>query len=199
MSRESIAAPMVTSAGAWPSWVVGAIAGAGCACLIRASTSMAAFSLSAACWSRSVSATNGPWDVLALAPMADCARWSGWAETIAFRSGLRGCRALNVAEDQPAHCRVHVQGLACASDDPGQPVIEAEGRQAVADAKDPDQIVNDDDGDIHGNLRADCSMRAEIQDTIEQVAKCLFLNPGEAAPWRWVCDLWADAACPLEG
>jgi len=58
-----------------------------------------------------------------------------------FRQGLRRRRALNVAEDQPAHCGVHIQGLACARDDPGEPVVEAESGQAIADAEEPDQIV----------------------------------------------------------
>ena len=77
---------------------------------------------------------------------------------------MRGRRAPNVAEDQPAHCGVHVQGLACAGDDPGEPVVEAEGGQAVADAEDPDQIVNDDDSGIRGDLRADWPMRAEVEN-----------------------------------
>ena len=34
-----------------------------------------------------------------------------------------------------------------------QPVIKAEGGQAVADADNPGQVINDDDGGIHGNLR----------------------------------------------
>ena len=54
---------------------------------------------------------------------------------------MRERRALSVAEDQPAHGGVHVQGLAGASDNPGQPVIEAEGGQAVADTEDPGHPV----------------------------------------------------------
>lgn len=59
----------------------------------------------------------------------------------------------------PAHGGVHAQSLACASDDPGEPVVEAQGGQAVADPERADQIVNDDDGGIHGNLRADHPVR----------------------------------------
>src|SRR6185312_12322109 len=51
---------------------------------------------------------------------------------------------VNVAEHQPAHGRIHVQGLAGARGDPGQAVVGAQGGQAVADAQDPDQVVDDD-------------------------------------------------------
>jgi hypothetical protein len=57
------------------------------------------------------------------------------------------------------------------SDDPGQPVIKAEGGQAVADADDPGQVINDDDDGIYGNLRADGPVRAEIQTAVKQVTQ----------------------------
>ena len=50
-----------------------------------------------------------------------------------------------------------------------QPVIKAEGGQAVADADNPGQVINDDDGGIHGNLRADGPVRAEIQTAVKQL------------------------------
>ena len=49
---------------------------------------------------------------------------------MAFTKVCAAHRTLHIAEDQPAHCGVHVESLACASDDPGKPVVEAEGGQS---------------------------------------------------------------------
>src|SRR5262245_61347577 len=76
--------------------------------------------------------TSPPWmNDSPIQPGADlfCCRRRGRRR---LRSGrvFPASRALNVAEDQPAHCGVHVQGFACARGDPGEPVVEAEGGQA---------------------------------------------------------------------
>src|SRR6516164_6552560 len=100
-----------------------------------------------------------------------CPGWSGLAAAVGFWRCLRGRAALNVTEDQPAHGGVHVQGLACSGHDPGEPVVKAERGEAVAHAENPSQVVDDDDGGVHGNLRAGGPVGAEVQGAVEQIAQ----------------------------
>ena len=62
---------------------------------------------------------------------------------------------LLIAEYQPAHRHIHVDGFTAARDDPRHAVIDAHGGKARTHAHDPHEVVCDHYSHVDGELRAD--------------------------------------------